>query len=260
MAAAKLTWRNAIQRARAKFITIGRLSETRVTYGQEATFANEIIKGNPYLQECDPESIIEAFLCVASTGVSLDPTKKLAYLVARNNRAALDISYQGLVKIATDSGSVMWAQAVLVHEKDVFKLVGIDKEPIHEYDPLRPESRGMFIGAYCVAKLHNGDYMTEVMTNTELEQISKLSMSADSAWVNWTDQMRKKTVIKRASNTWPKTDRLSKAIHIVNQHEGIDFGPRESSVASEVKQARTQTLKQKMADKINSNDNNEENN
>jgi hypothetical protein len=35
--------------------------------------------------------------------------------------------------------------------------------------------------------------------------------------------MAKKTVVKRDYKLWPKSARLSKAIEILNQHDGIDF-------------------------------------
>jgi hypothetical protein len=36
--------------------------------------------------------------------------------------------------------------------------------------------------------------------------------------------MMKKTVIKRASKLWPKSERLDTAVQVLNEHEGIDFG------------------------------------
>ncbi|MDO1851433.1 hypothetical protein Q2367_25255, partial [Escherichia coli] len=35
--------------------------------------------------------------------------------------------------------------------------------------------------------------------------------------------MMKKTVIKRASKLWPKSERLDTAVQVLNEHEGIDF-------------------------------------
>jgi recombination protein RecT len=35
--------------------------------------------------------------------------------------------------------------------------------------------------------------------------------------------MLKKTVIKRASKLWPKSERIQQAVEVINEHEGIDF-------------------------------------
>jgi len=61
-----------------------------------------------------PESLKSAILNVAAVGISLNPATAHAYLVPRDNRICLDIAYRGLVKLATDSGAIEWAKAVLV--------------------------------------------------------------------------------------------------------------------------------------------------
>lgn len=56
-------------------------------------------------------SKLQAVFNVALTGLTLNPTLKLAYLVPRYNNASrelevhLEPSYQGLVKLVTDTGS-----------------------------------------------------------------------------------------------------------------------------------------------------------
>ena len=62
--------------------------------------------------------------------------------------------------------------------------------------------------------------------------------------------MAKKTIIKRASKTWPqsdKNDRLAQAINVLNQHEGftddaIDVTPREIDYITEDQQTEINDL------------------
>ena len=199
-----------------------------VSWEQESGYVGQILRANPYLQKCDPRSIQDAIINVAAIGTSLNPAMKLAYLVPRGGKCVLDISYMGLIKIATDTGSIMWAKADVVYEADDFKYLGPADKPAHVCDPFRKD-RGEAVGAYCVAKTAQGDFLTEVMSKADLDLVRERSMAFMSSkpsgpWVDWWSEMAKKTVIKRASKTWPKTEttiRLDKAIHVLNQHEGM---------------------------------------
>ena len=157
----------------------------------------------------------------------MNPALKLAYLVPRDGKCVLDISYMGLLKIATDTGSIMWAKADIVFESDELEYLGPTEKPVVKADPFRKD-RGKPVGVYCVAKTVQGDYLTEVMSKDDLDQVRTKSMayakSKKGPWVEFWGEMAKKTVIKRASKTWPKTERtvrLDKAIHALNQHEGL---------------------------------------
>jgi hypothetical protein len=66
----------------------------------------------------------------------------------------------------------------------------------------------------------------------DIKQKSKGANSQYSPWNNFEGEMIKKTVIKRASKTWPyKTNlnRIQAAINILNEHEGIDFSQKYSN-------------------------------
>jgi recombination protein RecT len=44
----------------------------------------------------------------------------LAYLVPRDGKVCLDISYMGMMHLAQQCGAIQWGQAVLVREGDQF--------------------------------------------------------------------------------------------------------------------------------------------
>ncbi len=224
-------WQGAIQKAESKFQE--RNIHNLVSYPQEASFASQAIKKNSYLAkiaEQRPDTLIDAVINIASIGLSLNPATQYAYLVPRDGVCCLDISYKGLIKLATDSGSIEWAKADLVYEKDSFDYKGPSEKPEHSANVFSSD-RGEFVGVYCIAKTSEGDFLTEVMTAEEIYEIRNKSMayvkSNSGPWVEFFGEMAKKSIIKRASKTWPKSDkneRLQEAIKVINEHEGIDFG------------------------------------
>jgi recombination protein RecT len=169
------------------------------------------------------QSVINAVTNVAAIGVSLNPARKQAYLVPRDKKVCLDISYIGLVDLATQSGSIVWAKSELVFEQDNFLMGEPGTLPKHQFNPFAKE-RGQVIGAYVVVKTPSGEFLCDAMSLDEIHAIRDRS-SAWKSWVTDPGEMSKKTVIKRASKMWPKNDRLNMAIQHLNVEldEGIEF-------------------------------------
>lgn len=221
-------WAVAIADAEQKFTTIAAAGGNLVTYQAEASFALQLVAGSEYLQKCSVESIRNAVINVASVGLTLSPAHKLAYLVPRDGKACLDISYIGLVKIATDSGAVAAVHATMVRANDKFEYIDAFAAPRHKYNPFHTaESRGDILGAYAVAKLTNGITQVETLSLEEIEKIRAVSKAKNGPWKEWFEEMAKKSVIKRASKLWPRTDRMSKAVQILDEHQGNEasIGP-----------------------------------
>jgi phage RecT family recombinase len=198
----------------------------KLNFIKEAQFALQLLQGNDYLRkaaESNPVALEYAIINLASIGISLNPALKESYLVPRGGKICLDISYMGLTKLATDTGAIEWVQAEIVKANDTFKYLGVGKAPLHEMDPFG--NRGDVIGVYCVAKLSTGECLSTIMSKADCDAIKdKSSQAAKSGpWVTFYEEMLKKTVIKRASKLWPKSERLSSAVEVLNQHEGIDF-------------------------------------
>lgn len=207
------------------------LADPSINFKREAEFAVQVLEKNSYSLTTamnNKSSVIAAVKNIAAIGISLNPAKKQAYLVPRGGAICLDISYMGLLDLAIASGSIRWGQAELVREKDTFRLNGFDKPPTHEYDPFDTD-RGDLRGAYVVVKTVDGDFLTTAMPIGEIFDIRDRSESwkaftakkaKSSPWASDEGEMVKKTVIKRASKLWPKTDRLDHAIHHLNTDGG----------------------------------------
>lgn len=202
------------------------LVDRSLNFEREAGFAIQVLTSNDYVAKLaagDRQSVVNAVTNIAAIGISLNPAKKQAYLVPRKGKICLDISYMGLIDLAIQSGSIMWAQADLVYANDAFTLNGFDKPPTHSFNPFSKE-RGEMVGAYVVVKMHSGDYLTECMSREDIDAIKNRSESVkagkQSPWDTDYGEMAKKTVVKRAYKYWPKSDRLDQAIHHLNTDGG----------------------------------------
>jgi|TARA_R110000803_G_scaffold135799_2_gene202719 recombination protein RecT len=195
-------------------------------FKQECLFAKQqITKGDGYalkVVQGNPASLKNSLLNTAAIGISLNPALAHAYLVPRGGAICLDISYRGLVYLATQCGAILWAKAELVYSNDEFTWNGIMEAPHHKADPF--SDRGEVTGGYCLAKLPDGSIMTDVMSREELDKIKQTSKAKDGPWKNWETEMQKKSLVKRASKSFPQTGdrkRIDTAIEVLNEHEGF---------------------------------------
>jgi len=202
------------------------LCDRSISFEREAGFAIQLLSASEYSLKTamsNRQSVINAVTNIAAIGISLNPAKKQAYLVPRDGRICLDISYIGLMDLAMATGSVRWAQAALVHAGDKFELNGFDKPPSHVRDPFATD-RGEIVGVYCVVKTADGEYLTHTMTIADVYAIRDRSSAWKSGkscpWRTDPAEMIKKTCVKQAYKYWPKTDRLETAIHHLNTEGG----------------------------------------
>lgn len=227
-------------------------SEPSIAFKRESEFAMQIFANNDYLANVAVNNLVSvrsAIMNVSAIGISLNPAQKLAYLVPRDKKVCLDISYMGLMHIAQQSQAIKWCQSSIVRQNDNFQLTSIDTAPRHEYNAFATqEQRGEIVGAYTVVKTEDGDYLTHTMAIADIYAIRDRS-SAWKAWISkkkscpWVtdeEQMILKTVVKQAAKYWPRRERLDKAIDYINTEagEGIDFGneqqePKDITPASE---------------------------
>lgn len=228
----------------------GSLADNSVTWGKECQFAIQAFQKNDFLAKtalANPTSAQNAIINVAAIGISLNPASKLAYLVPRDGAVCLEVSYIGLMHIAQAAGCIQWGQAKIVYENDSYESNGIDIAPTHKYKAF--SDRGIAIGVYCTAKTSGGDYLTDEMSVSDVEAIRKISKAGESKfgpWVNFWDEMAKKTVVKRASKYWPKSERLDRAIQVLNDEEGIFIEPVMAHTPEEVIQDQEAQRKEEL--------------
>ena len=222
----KDVWQEAVRKAKDRFESLAASNGMRMDYGAEALYATQALMNNQYLSSIasqNPVSLQMAIVNVAAVGLTLNPARGLAAIVPRDGVIRLDIMYRGLIHIAVETGSILWAKAELVYKKDKFTHNGPCAVPTHVFDPFG--DRGEVIGGYCLAKMPDGEFLVDTMAEAEFLKVRNASSAwlrgatgKKGPWETWPDEMRKKTLVKRASKYWPaKTPRLATAMQILNE-------------------------------------------
>ena len=199
-----------------------------VRWAEESQFAIQAIQASEYMQKSAHETIQNAVINVAAVGLTLNPADGYAYLVPEYNtqtkrqECQLRISFKGLIKLATDTGSIKWVKAEIVREADTFVYRGPCEKPDHQMQPF--QDRGKPVGVYCIAKTSEDDFLVDVMDWPEVMKI-KACAKTQAVWNKWEEEMAKKAIIKRAQKQWPKTQRsqpLHEAVRVMNESEGSE--------------------------------------
>lgn len=224
---------NEIYAMQAQFNSV--LSDAQLNFDAEAGFAIQLMQANDYLMKTalsNKASLQNAVTNIGAIGISLNPARKQAYLVPRDGKVCLDVSYRGMLHLAQQTGAVQWGQAKIVRLNDEFELVGIDQAPVHKYKAFDPvEARGGIVGAYVVVKTDGGDFLTHAMPIADVYKIRAGSSAwkaweskkARCPWVTHEEAMILKTVVKQAATFWPYRDRLQMAVHHADTEGGEGF-------------------------------------
>lgn len=209
--------------------TFDQLNINKVDFAKELEFAMQIFQGNDYLTKMTPDSVKNCLINVALTGTTLNPVMKLSYLVPRKGKCCLDMSYMGLIKIITDTGSVQSIKAKPVYSNEPFEIE-LGTNGFVEHSICKTGNKGKRIGAYSIAILNDKSTHIEWMYEEELMAIKARSESVKkgkaSPWDTDEDEMCRKTVIKKHWKYLPKSDRAlmaAEAISFDDENNGIDL-------------------------------------
>lgn len=209
--------------------TFEEMNVNKISFAKELEWAMQVFEGNSYLQGMEANTVKNSLVNIALTGLTLNPVMKQAYLVPRKGKCCVDPSYQGLIKIATDTGSVKSIKAKPVFSNEPFEI----EQGTHgfvKHGICKDGNKGKRIGAYSIAVLNDGSDHVEWMYEAELMGIRARSESVKakktSPWDTDEDEMVRKTVVKRHWKYLPKSDRaimMNQAIAFDDENNGIDF-------------------------------------
>jgi len=166
--------------------------------------ALQAIQQSPTIAKCSTSSLFTCIVRGSMMGIELNGSLGEGYIVPYGQEATLVIGYRGLINLARRSGFVTEIYAHVVHENDDFEFeLGTDKHIKH-----RPTFKdpGEKIGVYAVYKTKDGVTDFEFMSAEEVEKVRSMSRSGSkpsSPWMQWTDEMWKKTAIRRLSKRMP---------------------------------------------------------
>ena len=197
---------------------------------RECNFAAQAMLNNPYLIECAqryPDHFVSALKNVVLTGMTLNPTLKLAYLVPYKGKVELQVSYMGKKSFGVNTGLVLDMESYLVYKGEFFEIEqGSNAHITHKPNPWGAKKKEDILGGYYLIKYPNGTQQFDTMSIDEIEGIRKRSPSvskgkdAQSPWNTDYAEMCKKTLINRAYKQIPKqamTEKAAKALEIINR-------------------------------------------
>jgi recombination protein RecT len=175
----------------------------------------------PELYDCDLTSVVGCVVQSSQLGLELDGILGHAYMVpfdnkrARRKEAQLIVGYKGYLALARRSGEVSSFFAHVVHENDLFEYTyGTDAKLVHK--PVLA-NRGPAIAVYAVIKLRDGSSDFEVLGWEEIEATRRRwGMTRDgkpknSPWNTHTEEMAKKTAIRRLAKRCPVSVEIQRA-------------------------------------------------
>lgn len=174
---------------------------------------------NDKLQKCSPASFILCVLQAAECGLAIDG--KLAHAVPYSGEAQFQPDYKGLIAVAKRTGQIIDIYGDVICENDTFVhgRSGDGCRLEHTFDITKP--RGKTVGAYQIIVLPGGRWRYEVMGIEELNRIQRKSKSGGSGpWGTDPDEMRKKTVAKRALKLYCDDPGLLKTL----EYDDLDYG------------------------------------
>lgn len=214
---------------------------------KEKAFAVQVIRESNTLQRCSPDSIRKAVANVALTGLTLDPTRKLAYLIPRKGVCILQPSYRGLIKSVTQTGAVIAFEAKVVYFGDEFeyeeglspvlkhKSLDLKEEPTEEdkqrltarkrnpYDEIRC--------AYSIAILPGGIRTSILHPKWKIDKAKSCAQGTDkptSPWKVYPEEQVRKTVLAYHTKTLDVGEQAATAVQLFHDNDGM------SRIAEEV--------------------------
>lgn len=166
---------------------------------------------SPSLLNLDRKTLFQACLNCAQDG--LLPDGRDAALVPFKGKIAYMPMISGILKKVRNSGELASFSTQIIFENDKFEY-WVDSDGEHmEHRPLLFGERGKVQGAYAIAKTKDGAVYIEVMTLAQIEKVRGVSAAKNNGpWVDWWDEMARKTVARRLSKRLPMSTDLERVI------------------------------------------------
>lgn len=249
------TLANILKSAEDSFTKIIDRDKVTLNFHREMQFALDIVRANEDLRNANPDSVKNAILNAAATGLTLNPALKLSYLIPWKGHCALFVGYQGLVHMAVEQNAIDWVQADVVYEKDEFLFSkGLSPQCHHVPNIRLPISkRGEVLGAYAVWQTPDGSRLADFMPIEDLEKARQASkMKSGAVWTIWRPEMQKKCVVKRVSKLWQKTALLARRIELVNKLDGDRSGEKKTAAEERPDETLVRVIDEIQLSQINS--------
>lgn len=185
--------------------------------------ASGLVRSNADIQKCTAISVVGAIHSIARLGLVPDPTMGFVYVVPFKGRATVIIGYRGFIELGRRGGGIDTVETEVVYENDDFDFQrGTNTELTHRpWYVVGAEGPGDPRLVYCITTFGSDRKQYEVMTAKQVRAIQ----TGGGPWRQHWDEMARKTVIRRASKTWPLTTELSQAVALDERAERGEVQP-----------------------------------
>ncbi len=219
-----------------KFVAANYMTQIKNFFGNEKQamkFLSSMmssVQRLPALIDCEPLSLINAFMTMAQLGLMPSDVSGEAYVLPYNQsggekKAQFQLGYQGLVTLFYRAGGQR-IRAEIVREHDQFSYV--NGEVKHTVDITKSKKdRGEAIAAYAIATIGDREIANAMNSKDILDFGRKFSKSFASKFTPWNETndpelwMWKKTVLKQLGKLLPKNETINKALEEDNQDSVI---------------------------------------
>lgn len=211
------------------------------------------IQMNPELLTADRKSLLGSCMKAAQDGLLADGRE--AALVIFRTKEGPKVQYMpmvgGILKKVRNSGELASISAQVAYDKDLFEYeLGDDERIVHK--PFLGEERGKQIAVYAIAKTKDGAIYREVMSVADVEKVRAASKTGKfGPWVDWWDEMAKKTVIRRLAKRLPSSADVDQVMANDLEASGFEQQQRQAPInitpAPEEQVAPLSRLKASMA-------------
>lgn len=192
------------------------LSDSAIDPDRFLAVARRALMLDPDLLACTTDSLMRAFMNAATDG--LLPDKRQGAIVAYNDRkrgvkdAQWQPMYQGLLRVAYESGNFTSIEARVVYEGDDFDYELGDEPFIRHKPKSRPAGmpRPPIIAAYAVAKTTNGGIFREVFEGDDIRKVNAVSRATSGPGKDWPEEMARKGPLRRLWKFLPRSPAMDR--------------------------------------------------
>jgi len=169
------------------------------------------LQRSPDLLACDRKSLFESVMQCAQDG--LIPDGREAALTKFGQKVAYMPMVAGILKKIRQSGDLVTITAQMVYQMDDFQY-WIDDEGEHlKHTPEMIRDAGEPLAVYAMARTKDGGVYIEVLRMSDVQKIRASSRGGNGGpWAQWTDQMAKKSAIRRLAKRLPMSTDLERIV------------------------------------------------
>ena len=182
------------------------------------------VQNNPDLLTADRQALWNACMRAAQDGLLPDGREGaiVVYNTREKDRSGSWVTVAkaqwmpmvyGIMKKARNSGQIATITARVVYAGDTYRY-WIDEHGEHLlYEPSETADRNVVRSVFAMAKTKEGELLVEPLTPADIEKVRQVSRAKEKGpWVDWWEEMAKKTAIRRLSKRLPMSSDLDDLI------------------------------------------------